>query len=58
MEYKVLINMLDEAMKKNRVQSAKMRPESSNPDKLKQHNRLPAKKQQESEDNYDSDPQI
>lgn len=50
--------MLDEAMKKNRVQSAKMRPESSNPDKLKQHNRLPAKKQQESEDNYDSDPQI
>jgi hypothetical protein len=57
MEYKVLINMLDEAVKKERVQSAKRRPESSNPEKIKQHNRMPAKKEEE-EDNYSSDPQI
>jgi hypothetical protein len=57
MEYKVLINMLDEAIKKDRVQSAKRRPESSNPEKLKQHNRMPAKKEEE-DDNYSSDPQI
>ncbi len=57
MEYKVLISMLDEAVKKERVQSAKRRPESSNPEKIKQHNRIPAKKEEE-EDNYSSDPQI
>lgn len=56
MEYKVLISMLDEAVKKERVQSAKRRPESSNPEKLKQHNRMPAKK--DDDDNYSSDPQI
>lgn len=38
MEYKVLISMLEEAVKKERIQSAKRRPESSNPEKLKQHN--------------------
>ena len=38
MEYKVLINMLEEATKKERIQSAKRRPESSNVEKLKQYN--------------------
>lgn len=59
MEYKVLINMLEEATKKERIQSAKRRPESSNVEKLKQYNqnKLPAVSKEE-EDNYSSDPQI
>ena len=60
MEYKVLINMLEEATKKERIQSAKRRPESSNVEKLKQYNqnKLPAVSKEEEEDNYSSDPQI
>ena len=60
MEYKVLINMLEEATKKERIQSAKRRPESINVEKLKQHNqkKLPAVSKEEEEDNYSSDPQI
>jgi hypothetical protein len=60
MEYKVLITMLEEAVKKERTQSAKRRPESSNPEKLKQHNQnrqQPVQKTDEV-DSYSSDPQI
>lgn len=38
MEYKVLIQMLEESKKKERIQSAKQRPESSSPEKIKAHN--------------------
>lgn len=37
MEYKVIITMLEDAMKKEHAQNKK-RPESSSPDKIKQHN--------------------
>lgn len=59
MEYKVLITMLDEAIKHG-AQQAKKRPESSGPDKIKQHNPPKMVNQNEKivsdEDNYSSDP--
>ena len=59
MEYKVLITMLDEAIKHG-AQQAKKRPESSSPDKIKQHNPPKMVNQNEKivsdEDNYSSDP--
>ena len=60
MEYKVLITMLEEAVKKERTQSAKRRPESSNPEKLKQHNQNRQRPVQKTDevDSYSSDPQI
>jgi hypothetical protein len=43
MEYKVLVELLDDLIKKNEAKPK--RPESSSPDKIKQHNNNPQPKQ-------------